>query len=337
MNLVEDYLANADLSELPASLSDFRPAGTVLLSSRRDTSRYATALLLDSTGTLRLVAKIVRRPHRQERLAAEFEILRLLASRCPGRPVAPLPLALVEHRGHWLLLETAVDGTILTNHRLARSPRRLWQRVEDWLLGLPQPTATVDEAWHAEQIANPMRRIEYALSATSEERRLFAATEFLTQELTSVSMPAPIEHGDLFKAHIAASRGRWLTAIDWELGSPEGLVGADAATFLIDVFRAPAGGLSSEGTALAYAKHFLDARGVARGWIQDHLEHRGVERRWVDHILLATFARRALRIWEPVVSETCNAPAQQRDHARSLFRGFWSLRLWSMTLQQMAR
>ena len=172
------------LSDLPAVLSTFRPAGTVLLSSRRDTSRYATALLLDSDGTLRIVAKIVRRPHHQERLAAEFEILQLLASRSTSAPAAPLPLALAEHRGHWLLLQTAVDGTPLSRQRLARSPRRMWRPVEEWLLDLTSPTATVDEAWHAEQIAGPLRRIEQALPANGDERRLFEATEALTHELT---------------------------------------------------------------------------------------------------------------------------------------------------------
>lgn len=335
MNLVEDFLANADLSGLPAELSTFRPSGTLLLSSRRDTSRYATALLLDSNGTPRIVAKIVRRPHHQERLVAEFEILQLLASRRTSSPVAPLPLALAQHRDHWLLLETAVDGTLLSAKRFARSPQRLWRRVDEWLADLSTPTAKVDGAWHTEQIAEPLRRIEEALPATTEERSLFAATESITQQLTSVPIPAPIEHGDFFKAHIAVSRNRQLAAIDWELGRPEGLIGADAATFLIGVFSS--GGLAGEATALAYAKHFLDTGGLARQWLQDHLARQGVEPTWVDHILLATLARRALNIWGPVVAETADAPEQQSEHARKLFRNFWSLRLWRMTMEHMNR
>ena len=149
-------------------------------------------------------------------------------------------------------------------------------------------------------------------------------------------MPAPIEHGDLFREHLAVSRDGQLAAIDWELGRREGLAGADAATFLLDVFRAPAGGLAGEGTALTYARQFLDSRGLARHWMEDHLERQGVDRRWVNHILLATFARRALHIWEPVVTETVTAPAPEQGHARALFRSFWSLRLWRMTLEQMS-
>jgi hypothetical protein len=105
VNVVEDFLAAA---QLPPGLSAFQPSGTVLLSSPRVTSGYATALLLDSSGEPRLVAKVSRRPLGRERLAAEYELLLLLAGRSAG--VAPLPLALEEHRGHWLLLETAVHG-----------------------------------------------------------------------------------------------------------------------------------------------------------------------------------------------------------------------------------
>jgi hypothetical protein len=226
-----------------------------------------------------------------------------------------------------------VEGTFLNRHRLARSPERIWQRVEEWLLALTNPAATVDERWHAEQISDPLHRIAQALPATAEEQRLFAATESLTQDLASIDLPAPIEHGDLFKAHVVASRGGRLTAIDWELGRREGLVGANAATFLLDVFRGPASGLAGEDTARAYARHFLDESGLARQWLQAHLRHQGVDPRWVEHILLATWARRALQVWEPVVSET--AERQQREHARTLFRNFWSLQLWRTTLEQM--
>jgi hypothetical protein len=77
--------------------------------------------------------------------------------------------------------------------------------------------------------------------ATSDEKRPFAATEALTHDLSSSSMPSPIEQGDLFKGHLAVGRGGSLAAIDWELGRPHCLSGADAAIFLFDVFRPSAG------------------------------------------------------------------------------------------------
>ena len=333
MNLVEDFLATADPSDVPAELSSFRPGGTVLLSSRTETSRYATALLLDRDGRLAVVAKVARSRGHRQRLATELEILRFLAGRHTGQPAAPVPLALVEHRGHWLLLQTAVTGTALSRHKLARSQRHTWECVENWLLQLGSAGTIAGEAWHAEQIVDPLRRIEETLPATTDEKRLFAQTELLTHELAGSALPTPIEHGDLFRVHLRLEGEGSLAAIDWELGRLHGLAGADAVVFLIDLFRRP-GGLAGEATARGYAADFLDARGLARQWLQDHLERQGVERSWVDHILLATLARRTLNVWEPVVTETYDA-AEEHDGARSSFRNFWALQLWHMTAEHM--
>jgi hypothetical protein len=334
VNLVEDFLAHADPSALPGTLVSFRPAGTVLVSARKDTSRYATALLLDSTGSLRVVAKIARRPHHQERLAAELELLRLLEHRHKAAPVAPSPIALVQHRDHWMLLETALNVRFLRRPH-PRAYRRTWERVEAWLRDLVSPASTVDEEWFTDQIADPMRRLEQALPATKDEEQLFAETRSLTRELTSLSVPAPFEHGDLFRAHLGTTSGGSLAAIDWELGRHAGLAGADATIFLLDLFRPSAGGLAADPAARVYAESFLDLHGPARQWLAEHLERLGVERRWVEHILLAALARRALHIWEPVVSEARREQGGQLHRASRSFRRFWAVRLWRMTLEHM--
>ncbi len=337
MNFVEDFLANTDLLGAPASLRTFRPAASLLLCSRAETARYATVLLLDARGAPRMVAKIARRPGHPEHLISESELLTALASRCHGCPPAPLLLALSEHRGQWLLLETALTGTLLSRHRLSKSPREAWRRVEEWLLGLPAPTAEVDDAWHTGQIVAPLRQVECALPATVEERRSFAETEALTRELVALKLAAPIEHGDLFRANIIVSRRGRLSAIDWELGRTEGLPGADAALFLFDVLTWREAGPTSEGRTRAYVRHFLDAHGTGRRLLTDHLARHGIHPRWVDHVLLATWARNTLVIKGPAVVETVEAPTQRRDRARELFRRFWTRSLWSVTLEHMTR
>ena len=337
MNFVEDFLANADLPDVPEWLRDFRPAASLLLCSRAETARYAAVLLLDARGTPRVVAKVARRPGNPERLHSEWELLRVLASRSEGDPPAPLPVALAQHRGQWLLLQTAVNGTLLHRHRLSKSPRRVWRRVEEWLFRLPTPTARVDDAWHADQISTPMRLLEDALPATAEERQLFAATETLTRELVAQKLPAPIEHGDLYRANMMVSRRGLLSAIDWELGRVAGLPGADAAVFLLDVFRALERLPAREAFARAYDRQFLEASGTGRQWLSDHLARWGVDPRWVEHILLATWARQALDIWQPAVLDTLEAPPRQRERARVLFRDFLAFRLWRKTLEHMTR
>ena len=332
MNLVEDYLATADPSSVPVALQNFRPCGSVMLSSHLDTSRYAVVLLFDGSSKPCLVGKIARRPHHPARLGTEFEMLQLAASIGDGRH-APHPLAIAQHRGHWLLIETALAGRPLNRHRLRRRPRLAWRLVNDWLTPLATSSQqAVDERWCEEQLMAPMRLMAEALPATNEERRLFAATASWARELATCDMPAPVEHGDLFPANLLVSAGR-LAAIDWELGRPVGLAGADAAVFLAALLH----GLEGSGNgsrAASYARHFLAEDGLGRRLLSGHLARSGVDPRWIDHVLLATWARRSLQVWLPVVLD--DAPGGNPDAGRDLFRSFWALQFWRMTLERLA-
>jgi hypothetical protein len=225
-----------------------------------------------------MVAKIVRRPRHQERLAAEFELLRFLADRYAGAPIAPHPIALVQHRDHWMLLETALDAKFLRRGR-ARSHRRTWERVEAWLLDLASTAATVDKAWHDEQIADPLERLEQTLPASEAEEQLFAETRALTLELTRLSVPAPLEHDDLFRTHLGIRRDGSLAAIDWELGR--------CAVSRRRMQRSSCSTCSAHPQAVSRARrapvpteNFLHPRGLARQWLEEHLERQNVERRW---------------------------------------------------------
>ena len=157
MNLVEDYLATADLSSVSVALQGFRPCGSVMLTSHLDTSRYAVVLLFDSSSKPRIVGKIARRPHHPARLGTEFEMLQLAAGIGDGRR-APRPLAFTQHRDHWLLIETALAGRPLNRHHLRKRPRLAWRLVNDWLTSLAtSPRQAVDERWAEEQLMAPMR------------------------------------------------------------------------------------------------------------------------------------------------------------------------------------
>src|SRR5450432_2687022 len=80
MNLVEDYLANGDLSDAPVLLREFRPAGSVLVTPRYPDSRHVVILLLDESGDPRVVGKVVRRPDDRSTLALEADVLQNLGS-----------------------------------------------------------------------------------------------------------------------------------------------------------------------------------------------------------------------------------------------------------------
>jgi hypothetical protein len=326
-----------------------------MLTSRVETSRYAVLLLFDGSNKPRLVGKVARRPHHQERLGTEFEMLQIAARASDGRR-APIPLAFAEHRGHWLLIETALAGGPLNRHRLRRRPLRCWRLVEQWLCSVAEAAAylppvtgspvlpvplqrvapqvpKVDERWCEQQIAGPLRLMAEELPATNGERHLFDATATRALELATGEVPAPVEHGDLFPANLLVSGRERIAAIDWELGRAAGLAGADAAVFLFGLLHGLDGPQRISRSA-SYAKNFLAADGLGRRLLTAHLERCGVDPRWVDHVLLATWARRCLQVWLPVVMD--DAPGGVPDAGRNLFRSFWALHFWRMTLDRLA-
>lgn len=299
----------------------FTPSGTVLLTPHVETSRYLIALMLDGAGRVAQVAKVVRRPQHQGRLVNEWDMLQRVA----GRGLAPTPLELTERDGHWTLVETGVAGTPLNRHRLSRKPQQAWRMVEDWLMRLPPSESVLDGEWWRAQFADPLARVVRALPATDGERRMFAATESALGPLASSGIPAVTEHGDLFRANLFV-RGERLTAIDWELGRPAGLPGADAAVFLADLLRAGETGQARERSA-SYRRHFLAPDGEGRRLLGAYLTRVGVDPGLLDVVLLATWARRTLQIWGPLIEESAGSAADS-------FRAFWARNFWRLTLER---
>jgi aminoglycoside phosphotransferase len=337
VNLLEDYLAHADLSTAPVLLREFRPAGALLVTPRYNDSRHVVVLLLDPSANPRIVGKIVRRPHDRSTLATEFDVLERLAAQSADVRTAPRPLAFVQHRDHWMLVETAVTGVVLTHRRMKKSPQRVWRLVDDWLCGLPSVTTTAEsERWFDEQIANPMRLATSTLHATADERRLFAATKRALRELTAADLPMPLEHGDLSHPNLLLSEHDRLAVVDWETGRVSGLAGADAAVFLAFLSFSLDGAHGVEAEAQCYGRSFLRPNGAGRLRLRDHLERQAVDPKWLDLILLATWARYALQVFPRLAPRGEADPDDRIKLAGELFRSGRPLRLWRMTLDYLA-
>jgi len=332
MNLLEDYLRHADLSTAPVMLREFRPAGSLLVTPRYEDSRHVIALLLDSSSQPQIVGKIVRRPDDRSTLATEFEVLQKLASLSADARTAPRPLAFVQHRTHWMLIETAVNGVILTHRRVRKAPARSWAIVDHWLRTLPITGSTSSTRWFNDQVVAPLSVASSMLPATQAERRMFAATKRILRELTSVSLPMPLEHGDLSHPNLLLSHGR-LGVVDWETGRVHGVPGADAAVFLAFMAFARDGAHGLEPEAAAYGRHFLSADGPGRHLLKGHLERSQIDPKWLDAILLATWTRYALHVFPRLAPRGETDPEDRIELARKLFRSGRPLRLWRMTLE----
>lgn len=337
MNLLEDFLASADPATLPAALRTFRPAATVFLTPQHDVSPHAVGLLLDGAGSPRIVAKIVRRPGDCAMLESEFSMLRRVIPPEGGAPIAPLPLTLIEHRDQWILFETALAGRSMLRDPLWRSPARAWELVDAWLSRLAgignqsqEPARSL-----ADQITEPLRLAASTLRPTAEEEQMFASTEQFMGELARLGAPAVVEHGDVTPSNVYVASGpgneQRIAAIDWEFGTPAGLAGADAAVFLELQHRA-IDGVDRAGRDEAYRRNFLHPRGAARLKLAAHLQRHGVEPTWVDHVLLAAWARRALRVFPRLAAAGEAETQHQLEVACEAFRSQGPIDLWRLTL-----
>jgi aminoglycoside phosphotransferase len=345
MNLVEDYLANGDLSEAPVLLREFRPAGSVLVTPRYPDSRHVVILLLDESGDPRVVGKVVRRPDDRSTLALEAGVLQSLGAGAGQITGVPRFLGFADHKDHWMLFETALSGQPLTHRHVRRHPARAWRMVDEWICSLPVVSTTAEcSGWFDDQIASPVQIARAALPPTRLEQQLFSSTLDLVAELVSADLPVPIEHGDLSHPNLLVSprssivrRRPELSVIDWETGRAAGLVGADAAVFLAFVAFAVDNAHGPDAEAASYSREFLRDEGRGRRRLVRHLERRGVDPGLVDLILLATWSRYALSVFPRMSSgEQPRSEPDRVRFAREAFRAGRPLRLWQLTLERIA-
>lgn len=345
MNLVEDYLANGDLSDSPVLLREFRPSGSVLVTPRYPDSRHVVILLLDESGDPRVVGKVVRRPDDRSTLALEAEVLQGLGAGAKQITGVPRFLGFADHKDHWMLLETAISGQPLTHRDVRRHPARAWRMVDEWICSLPVESTTAEcDGWFDDQIASPVRIARAVLQPSRLEHQLFRSTLDLLPELVDADLPVPIEHGDLSHPNLLVSRGgsivrrrRTLSVIDWETGRAAGLVGADAAVFLAFVAFAVDNAHGPEAEAASYGREFLREDGRGRLRLVRHLERRGVDPGLVDLILLATWSRYALSVFSRMSpGEQPQGEPDRLRFAREAFRAGRPLRLWQLTLERLA-
>ncbi len=332
MNLVEDFLASADLSTAPASVRHFQPAGSIVLTPRFRHSRYVVTLLCDAAGRPRLVGKTSRVPHDPGTLGAEFDMLGAVAARA-GEGFAPTPIALARHRGHWTLLQTAMSGRAMAHG--GPSPAKVWTLVDAWLLRLARASATVESAnWFDQATADLIHALSRSVLARDGAR--FCLTEQLARPFQDIRVPRPVEHGDLVASNVLLPHRRAVAVIDWELGRLRGIPGADATLFLASQQFFADGADAAPDKVASYRRHFLGSDGRGRMRLASHLEAQGVDPVWIDQILLATWVRYTLTAFARAMPGLSTA-AEEALVVEAVPPGaWWGAALWLATLDHLA-
>lgn len=265
----------------PGTPDDGTAGGSyVLLTPRFRASRHVVTVYPDArTGNAARVAKTARLPGRSPSLEREARALSAVADILLERSGSvPRLLSLAERGGHRTLVESAVDGRVLTPDRVRSDPAGTTERVVEWITELHRATRIATDGAHLRErlIERPLVRLEDHIPLGPTEHRLLDRTRTLTRPLANMRLPSVLEHGDVSCPNILVSKAGSVGLVDWERGDPAGLPAADLFFFL--AFAALSRATATEGSngdadgandaVHAFRRAFRDPAAGARPWIR---------------------------------------------------------------------
>lgn len=332
MNLVEQFLTSPAGRQAVSVMSAFTVGGSVVITPRYPDSRHVVVLVLDDGGRARVVGKVVRPTDDTSTLGHEAQLLSVLDGSSVPPGSVPQLLAFENLGGHWVLVQTALQGRAVTHTDARADPDRWWTRVGDWLASLPVGPPPEPAAWLDDYIGAALSFAESVLDPTPKERAAFLATEHFLSQFARAGFRTVVEHGDLSHPNVLWSQ-RGIAVVDWETGHRAGVIGADAAVFLSFLEFAKAGVHGKDDEARVYAEQLLTPGAHARQRLIEYLAGQRVGEEWVDHVLLAAWSRIALAVFPRLLS----GPSGDRsvDLPRRLFRASRSTLLWNLTLDRL--
>lgn len=314
---------SAALDPVRANLADAGGAGSgvVLLTPRFLASRHVIGLVLRVAGDdLAAVVKLARLPDDQGGILREAQALR----RAGELGVSGVPQVLA-FRGapDPVLVESALDGVVITSRQVRASPVEALAEVEAWTRALTRPTSK-GEILLRSLWAPALERIAEAIGPGTPLEGAWIArhaehTARLLGALDDVAVPTVLEHGDLAPPNLLRLRDGGLGVVDWEVADPAGLPLGDLlffAAFLVD--HRAAGHAPSGPAALPPALGALIGRQAA---------HLGVDPALIPALRLAMWARWADRQLARFIDPTI--PLEDRLAARHV-------RSWAASVAEMA-
>jgi hypothetical protein len=273
-------------------------ASWVLLTPRFRASRHVVALLWPrGSGSPVAVAKIPRLPRDVTALAREAATLRALhglGAHVDG--TVPRVIAFDPRRTYPLLVETALDGRLLSPAVVRQDPDGAVARVSAWLRGLPAghgDTYELRSRWER-LLETPLRG--FAASADAADRDLVTRTLELTSVLRDGPLRFVFEHGDLSHPNLFELPDGRLGVVDWELAEWRGLPLHDFAFFLGYVAFARARARSLPAHVEAFDAAFFGPKAWAACELAAAARRDGIDVRLVVPLVASAWARTAVRL-----------------------------------------
>lgn len=231
----------------------------LLLTPRHAASRHVVALSGD------VVVKCPRLPGDDAELRNEQAVLARLdaAGAVDGRPrlvpTAPAPVR--------RLVETRLEGALVTRADAARHPDRVLADIVAWLAQLHVgPASTPAGDGRLERLVRtPLLEVAGRLTDAALIAELHATLD-VAATLGGHAVPVVFEHGDVRPPNLLRTAGG-LAVIDWELAEPDGFPLHDLL-YAVDFVTAAAAGARRP---LAVAPHDVAARALAELGVDDTL------------------------------------------------------------------
>jgi len=241
-------------------------------------------------------------------LDREVECLRALET--AGTRGVPRVEARRDFGGVATLVETVVPGRPLHPSRLRKGGERHVAAGVEWITDFHERTlrpAGDPRAWWKRFGEEPLKRLE-AVVADAPGHELVQRTRALVRSLREAALPTVFEHGDIGAPNLLLDDAGSFGVVDWELGRPDGLVGADLFFFLGFAAVAREGAGHPEGFARAFRRAFLGPDAWARPWMRAYFDRLPVPPALRKPLFVLAAAR--------VVDDTIGRLREERPPAR---------------------
>jgi aminoglycoside phosphotransferase len=321
LSFIEENRTLPALSGLPESLS------TLILTPRFDASRHVIFLVMTSGQRQPiLVAKIPRMPQFSDHLTHEAHVLQTIQGLRPGgfRSI-PQIITYKEYHGYPILLETALNGQLMSPDMVRRNPERMLQITRDWLLEMQSNSIQPhDDCWYAELVESLLIVLREDFPLTASERDLLQRCEEYLAVLKDLSLPYALQHGDLSHPNIVMTGPNTIGVLDWELATIRGLVASDYFFFLSFVAFSLSRANDSRNYISAFDKAFFDGHQAGmQPYIQAYATAFKLQRDvvpalfllcWLRYLILF-IERLRVRKTDPISMEAANIVRKNRYYA----------------------